>query len=125
VKFKLIPSLSHNLSHSFMSGMNYFDGDHVYPHVYAMARESRGSVITIHWIPPTTADLFAFPKRVRTSIRAYRSRLLPALLKSHRVKPEMLASLRTEVYVAKNYRLYVKAVAVDSRGKTYERFVWA
>jgi hypothetical protein len=123
VKFKFIPSLSHNLTHSFMSGMNYFGGDHVYPHVYAMARRSPGRVVTINWIPATTADLFAFPTRVRTSIRSYRSGFVPQLLKAHRVTPEMLSALRTEVYVGKNFRLYVKAVAVDSRGKTYEQFV--
>jgi hypothetical protein len=124
VKFKLIRSLSHNLSHSFMSGMNYFDGDHVYPHVYAMARANRGHTVTINWIPETTAELSQFPPRVRKSIVAYRTRV-PDLMKRHKVTPDMLKSLRTEVYVARNFRLYVRAVALDSRGKEYAQFVWA
>lgn len=124
MKYKLIRSFSHNLSHSFMSGMNYFDGDHVYPHVYALAREKPGRVITIDWIPGSTIGLFAFPSRVRKSIRAYRKRL-PTLMKGHRIKPEMLKELRTEVYLARNFRLYVRAVAVDDRGKEYSQFVWA
>jgi hypothetical protein len=124
VKYKFIPSLSHNLTHSFMSGMNYFDNDHVYPHVYAMARGKPGRVVTVNWIPNTTADLFAFPPRVRKSILAYRQ-WLPKLMKRHRVTPDMLSALRTEVYVGKNLRLYVRAIAVDSRGKQYSQFVWA
>jgi hypothetical protein len=124
VKYKLIRSFSHTLSHSFMSGMNYFDGDSVYPHVYALARAKPGRVVTIHWIPGSTMGLFAFPARIRKSIRAYR-KWLPNLMKSHRIKPEMLKELRTEVYLAKNFRIYVRAVAVDDRGKEYSQFVWA
>jgi hypothetical protein len=46
-------------------------------------------------------------------------------MKSHRIKPEMLKELRTEVHLAKNFRIYVRAVAVDDRGKEYSQFVWA
>jgi hypothetical protein len=124
VKYKLIPSFAHNLSHSFMSGMNCFDGDHVYPHVYALARSRRGRVVTINWIPATTADLFQLPPRARKSVRSYR-KLVPDLMRRHRISPEMVVSLRTEVYLAKNFRMYVRAVAVDNRGKEYAQFVWA
>jgi hypothetical protein len=122
-----VQTYSELLAQSFsfvMSGMNYFDGDHVYPHVYALARAKPGRVITIDWIPGSTVGLFAFPSRVRKSIRAYR-KWLPILMKGHRIKPEMLKELRTEVYLAKNFRLYVRAVAVDDRGKEYSQFVWA
>jgi hypothetical protein len=44
-------------------------------------------------------------------------------MKSHRIKEEMIAELRTEVYLGKNFRLYVRAVAVDDRGKEYSQFV--
>jgi len=124
MKYKLIPSFSHNLSHSFMSSMNYFDDDHVYPYVYAMARAKPGRTVTINWVPSTTADLFAFPQRVRKSIRAYR-KWIPGLMQSHRIQPQMVKALRTEVFVARNFRLYVRAVAVDDRGKEYSQYVWA
>ena len=124
MKYKLIPNFSHNLSHSFMSGMNYFDDDHVYPHVYSMARAKRGETVTIHWIPPTTANLFAFPPIVRKSIQAYR-KSIPRMMARHRIQPQMVKELRTEVFVAKNFRIYVRAVAVDDRGKEYKQFVWA
>ena len=124
MKFKLIPSFSHNLTHSFMSGMNYFDNDHVYPHVYAMARAQPGRVVIVHWIPNTPEDSAGFPPRVRKSILAYRT-MLPVLMKKHRIEPEMIVALRTEVHVAKNFRLYVRAIAVDVRGKEYSQFVWA
>jgi hypothetical protein len=107
-----------------MSGMNYFDGDHVYRDVYALARAKPGRVVTIDWIPGSTVGLFASPSKVRKSIKAYRKHL-PILMKGHRIKLEMLKELRTEVYVARNFRLYVRAVAVDDRGKEYSQFVWA
>jgi hypothetical protein len=67
VKYKLIRSFSHNLSHSFMSGMNYFDGDHIYPHVYALASRVYAPFIAIGvpiiilngGIVPNQADLDA------------------------------------------------------------------
>lgn len=124
MKYKLIASFSHNLSHSFMSGMNYFDGDHIYPHVYALARAKPGRIVKIDWIPESAMGLFAFPARVRKSILFYRKRL-PILMKGHRIEASMLKELRTEVYLAKNFRLYVRAVAVDDRGKEYSQFVWA
>jgi hypothetical protein len=107
-----------------MSGMNYFDDDHVYPHVYAMARAHPGQVVTVHWMPNTSVDSEAFPSRVRKSILAYGKRL-PVLMKKHRIEPGMIVALRTEVHVAKNFRLYVRAVAIDARGKEYSQFVWA
>lgn len=124
MKYKLIPSLAHNLTHSFMSGMNCVDDDHVYPDVYALARKNPGDVITIHWIPARTQELFSFPPRVRKSIVSYRQ-WLPSLMKRHKVNPEMLKELRTEVYLAKNFRMYVRGVAVDSRGKEHIKYVWA
>ena len=107
-----------------MSGMNYFDNDHVYPHVYAMARAQPGRVVIVHWIPNTPEDSAGFPPRVRKSILAFRT-MLPVLMKKHRIEPEMIVALRTEVHVAKNFRLYVRAIAVDVRGKEYSQFVWA
>jgi hypothetical protein len=124
-KYKAIRGLSHNLTHSFMSGMNYFDDNHIYPHVYAMARAQPGRIVTINWIPDTAAGMKEFPTRVQKSIEYYRGHFLPTLLKGHGVERQMVRALRTEVYVAKNYRLYVRAVAIDDRGKEYSQFVWA
>lgn len=124
MKYKLIPSLAHNLTHSFMSGMNYVDDDHVYLDVYALARKKPGSVVAINWIPARANEPSSFPPRVRKSIVSYRG-WLPQLMKRHKVRPEMIQALRTEVYLAKNFRIYVRAVAIDSRGKEYVKYVWA
>jgi len=48
MKYKLVRSMAHNWSHSFMSGMNYLDGGFVFENVYQMARERRGAKVTIN-----------------------------------------------------------------------------
>ena len=41
MKYKNINSAIHNLGHSFMSGMNYFDSDHVMYEVHALASREK------------------------------------------------------------------------------------
>lgn len=48
MKYKLIRSMAHNWSHSFMSEMNYVDGAFVYEDVYKLARERRGEKVIIN-----------------------------------------------------------------------------
>lgn len=36
-----------------------------------------------------------------------------------------ISEMRTEVYVAKNYRVYVRSYMLDDRGKEHVQFVWA
>jgi len=124
MKYKLIRSMVHNWSHSFMSGMNYVDGRFVFEDVYDLARERRGEKVTISWIPIRTEELFGHTPRVLECIRAYRRDLEKHLLR-HQVDARARTDLRTEVWMAENFRMYVRAYALDDRGKEHTAFVWA
>ena len=123
MKYKLIRSMAHNWSHSFMSGMNYLDGGFVFEDVYQMARERRGEKVTINWIPATSEELFGFPPRVRNCVLAYRTGLAE-YLRRHSIDVAALIEFRTEVYVAENFRMYVRAYVLDNRKKEHIAYVW-
>lgn len=106
-----------------MSGMNYVDGGFVFEDVFQMARERRGAKVIINWIPATSEELFGFPPRVRNCVLAYRAGLAEHLSR-HSIDAAALVEFRTEVYVAENFRMYVRAVVLDDRKKEHIAFVW-
>lgn len=124
MKYKLIRSMAHNWSHSFMSEMNYVDGAFVYEDVYRLARERRGEKVIINWIPADAGDSRDLPPRVQKCVEAYRAGLAEHL-RRHHVDASALKVFRTEVYVAENFRMYVRAFAVDDRDKEHVAFVWS
>jgi len=122
MKYKLIRSMAHNWSHSFMSAMNYVDGAFVCEDVYSLARKQRGEKVIINWIP-AAEDLQTLPLRVQQSALAYRAGLAEHF-RRHRVDASAIKMFRTEVYVAENFRMYVRAVVIDDRDKQHVAFVW-
>ena len=46
VKYKHIPAMTHNFTHSFMSAENYVDGGYVFEELSQLARENPGRVIS-------------------------------------------------------------------------------
>jgi len=123
MKYKLIRSMAHNWSHSFMSAMNYVDDAFVYEDVYRLARERRGKKVIIHWLPVGSEVSSDLPPRVQKCVTAYQAGLAEHL-RRHRVDPSALKIFRTEVYVAENFRMYVRAFVVDDRDKEHLTFVW-
>jgi hypothetical protein len=121
---KLIRSMAHNWSHSFMSEMNYVDGAFVYEDVYKFARERRGEKVIINWIPVDGEVSRDLPSRVQKCVEAYWAGLSEHL-RRHHVDASALKIFRTEVYVAENFRMYVRAFVIDDRDKEHVAFVWS
>ncbi len=113
MKYKNIDSAIHNLGHSFMSGMNYFDDDHVMYEVQALVRRKPHEV----WINFSTGEIT--PKREHSqrllkSIGHYRE-WLGDHLRRHNVDP---AALKDVTFHHRLTRLGAESVmlAVDDRG---------
>ncbi|WP_288379983.1 hypothetical protein [uncultured Massilia sp.] len=123
MKYKLIRSMAHNWSHSFMSEMNYVDGAFVYEDVYRLARERRGEKVMVDWMPAGDENAGDFPPRVRQCVDAYRAGLAEHL-RRHHIDASALKLFRTEVYVAENFRMYVRAFVIDDRDEEHVAFVW-
>lgn len=107
-----------------MSNNNYVDGGFVYEDMHKLARERRGERVVISWIPVRTEELFGLTPRIRTCVNFYRKGLAE-FLQRQQVDPAALAELRTEVYVADNFRMYVRGYALDDRGKEHAAYVWS
>ncbi|NAX49390.1 hypothetical protein CAG70_20615 [Photobacterium halotolerans] len=122
MKYKLINSMIHNFTHSFVGDCNYVDDAFVIEDLYKIARLKKGEVVIITWHPVKTEELFKLTPRVRKAIGYYRD-WFPKHAENHRVPLEHLTEYRTEVFMANNHQLCVKAVAIDDRGKEYSCYV--
>ncbi|HFQ5285849.1 TPA: hypothetical protein ACGUMG_004326 [Vibrio vulnificus] len=124
MKYKLIKSMAHNFTHSFVGGCNYVDDAFIFEDLYTLARLNKGTPVQISWVPVRTEELFRLTPRIRKSIGYYRE-WLPKHVASHNVSLECLKEFYLQVYMAENHQIYVKAVTVDDRGKRVEQNVYA
>ena len=124
MKYKLIPAMSHNFTHSFMSMENYVDGGYVYEEMQQLARDNPRRIFTIHWVPEIPEEVAHFSDRIRKSIDFWR-KALPKHLENHRIEPQAIRELRTDVFLAPNHQIHVRAVAIDDRGKEHSQLVWS
>ena len=113
MKYKNIDSAIHNLGHSFMSAMNYFDDDYVMYEVAALVRKEPHEV----WIDFSTGDIS--PKgehsaRLQRSVAHYRE-WLGDHLRRHNVDPSALKSIRLHHRLTRSGGESVM-LAVDDRG---------
>lgn len=117
VKYKILKSIAHNFSHSFVSYMNYVDGGHVVDDLLQLARKANGERVTIQWIPDSTPDK-QLPLRVQKSIRNYRE-WLPRHVENAGGNLETIREFRTDIFLKRNHQIAVEAHLVDDRGKKY------
>lgn len=114
MKYKVLKSIAHNFSHSFVSYTNYFDDGHVIDDLLQLAREANGERISIQWIPdsPIQKD---FPPRVIKSIAHYRE-WLPRHVQSAGASVEAIREFRTDIFLKPSKQIAVEAYLVDDRG---------
>ncbi|EOC1853728.1 hypothetical protein [Vibrio parahaemolyticus] len=124
MKYKLIKSMAHNFTRSFVGGCNYVDDAFVFEDLYTLAHLNKGKPVQISWVPVRTEELFRLTPRVRKSIGYYRE-WLPKHAAGHNVSLDCLKEFYLQVYMAKNHQIYVEVVTVDDRGKRVEQHVYA
>lgn len=117
MKYKILKSIAHNFSHSFVSSMNYFDDGHVVDDLLQLARKANGERISIYWIPDSPSN-GAFSQRVLKSIAHYKE-WLPKLIQNSGASIEAIRELRTDIFLKRNKQVAVEAYLVDARGKKH------
>jgi hypothetical protein len=117
MKYKILKSIAHNFSHSFLSGMNYVDDGHVVEDLLKLVREADGQRFSIQWIPDSIPER-AFPARVAKSIALYRE-WLPKHIERAGGSIEYIREFRTEIFVKRNKQMAAEAHLIDDRGKQY------
>ncbi len=123
IKLKNIKSLSHNLSHSYVSFENYVDGEFVFKELKEMACKASGEKVSIYWLYPDNKVVPLFSERVSKSIEYYKE-WLPRLLLQHGLNRSAISELRTDIYIATNKQLEVQAYACDLNGKEYIKNIY-
>jgi hypothetical protein len=116
MKYKNIPAAIHNFGHSFLSLMNYVNGNYVIDDIDDII--SKGYDIKIDWLNNTFHPQQQLTSRLSKSIKYYSSHLKKHL-QSHSVEIEHIVEIN--LYYPANGRKYMWAV--DDRGKEYRIYI--
>lgn len=116
-RYKVLKSLAHNFSHSFVSLMNYVDDGYVIDDLRELVRKNADHRITIDWIPGEQMSK-EFNGRIREGIKAYRASLFRSIYQAGAVVSS-IKEFRTDIYLQRTYQMAVEGVLVDDRGRKY------
>lgn len=116
--YKVLKSIAHNLSHSFVSYTNYVDDGMVIDDIRELVRKIEGHRISIDWVPGREQNP-ALPSRVVKSIELHKQSLLRMV---HGMGALMgsIKEFRTDIYLMENYQMAVDGVLTDDRGRVYQ-----
>jgi hypothetical protein len=117
VKYKILKSVAHNFSHSFVSYMNYVDDGYIRDDLLQLVRKANGERIIIHWIPETASPQGLTP-RVLKSIASFKE-WLPKHFQNSGASIDVIREFRTDIFLKRNKRVGVEAYLVDDRAKQH------
>jgi hypothetical protein len=117
MKYRVLKSIAHNFSHSFVSYTNYVDEGHVIDDLRQLAREANGARISIRWIPDARQQA-PLTQRILKSITNYKARL-PDLVHSSGANIEAILEFRTDIFLKPGKQIAVEAYLLDDRGKEH------
>jgi len=117
MKYRILNSVAHNFTHSFVSLMNYVDDGYVIDDLLQVARDAKGERVSIQWIPDLPPPL-SLPPRVLKSI-ADRKTWLPSHVANSGADISAIREFRTDIYLKPNKQIAVQAYLVDDRGKEH------
>jgi phosphoribosylglycinamide formyltransferase-1 len=121
-KYKVLKSIAHNLSHSFVSYTNYVDDGMVIDDLRTLVRTVEGNRISINWVPGDIQHVALTP-RVLKSIKWDKQSLL-RMVHGMGAVMSSIKEFRTEIYLKKNKQIVVEGVLVDDRGRVYKAPVY-
>ena len=116
MKYKNVDSAIHNIGHSFMSGMNYVDDDHVFHEMRAAVRKEPHEV----WINFSTGEIGParmYPPRLCKSVALYQAGLSDHLAR-HNVDPGAVCNVRLHHRLTRSGGTTTMH-ATDDRGKEH------
>ena len=122
MKYKEIDAMLHNFGHSFVSLMNYVDGQYIVDILHSLAMSTATREVSINFNSGAVLpDFPCRPQELAKSI-SYWQAWLPRHMSNHRINPRALSS------VLLRYRLThvgpeVIVESTDDRGKHHKIFV--
>lgn len=117
MKYKILKSIAHNFTHSFVSFMNYVDDGYVIDDLRELARKANGERVSVHWLPDSRLQSQLNP-RILKSIAYWKTRL-PDLVARSGADIEAISEFRTDIFLKPNKQIAVEAHLLDDRGKEH------
>ena len=122
VKYKVLKSVCHNFSHSFVSFTNYVDEGYVIDDLKELARKANGERITIMWIPEQRQSADLTP-RILKSISYWKAHL-NRFVEASGSSLDAIQEFTTEIYLKSNKQIAVEGRLTDNRGRVYRSEVY-
>ena len=117
VRYKVLKSVAHNFSHSFVSLMNYVDDGYVIDDLREVVRKNEENRVSISWIPDARQTDVLTP-RILKSVAYWKARL-PDLVKASGSDIRAIREFSTEIFLKPNKQIAVEGHLTDSRGRVY------
>lgn len=121
MKYKNIDSALHNFGQSFLSGMNYFENDHVMYDVFNVARNLNGETFLINFSTDSYYPATEVNSRIEKSISHYSDRLSGHLI-SHNLDPKSLGEITLSMR-STNMGFDAYMDATDDKGNEHHVYV--
>lgn len=121
MKYKAIPSMLHNFGHSFMSLMNYVDGEYAVDLLQQALTGLPTYRLEIHFPSRKIDPPAEYPEKLRTSV-GYWADSLPKHMANHGVTSEVVPEVVLVVF-GDVRGMHCRVQATDDRGKTYDVLV--
>lgn len=118
MKYKDIKCMAHNFGYSFVSSLNYVDGDHVVYDLRRLAKNAGGKRVSVQWFPPRIYGWSELTPRVRKAVHIYR-KWLSEHMRRHRIEQNRIRELRLDCYLNKLHKVVVEVYVLDDRGKEH------
>lgn len=115
--YKRIHSAIHNFAHSFVSLMNYVDGEYILDLLPKLLRDTPGHEIRFSLIDGTISPRREFHPAFLKAVACYRTRVV-SHLESENVNSTMIRSFDFILFADVN-GLVCRAEAIDDRGVTH------
>jgi hypothetical protein len=111
MKYKILKSIAHNFSHSFLSW-----GSAVEP-LLKLARDANGERVSIQWIPEAPNER-RWPPRTTECIAIFR-KWLPKHIAASGGEVERIREFRTDIFLNRKKQMAAEAYILDDRGKEH------
>ncbi len=122
MKYKRIPSALHNFGHSFVSLMNYWEGEYIVDILEQIARTSPDYEVKISFSESASVPSNALQNlKLAGSMEHWRARL-PGLLTSHDVDPKTVQNIMLRFRLTRKGKEVI-VEALDDCGKQHKVFV--
>jgi len=123
MKYKNIDAMLHNYGHSFVSGMNYVDGEHIIELLPDLAYRSPGLELDINFTQNSISPPGDYPSNLVKSVSYYHDGLVKHV-ENHKVEFNRLSDIHLRFRLLQSGHEIIVSTT-DDRGISHKVFVHA